>query len=177
MSGTLIWLFRHLEHQNLSIISGDIGRAKSKFSIFTQGCLVQIFTTRGLWRHLQIISSCWELCYSCLDTLNIKIHLLFQKIQAEQVGCKIFDGTHTEDTHTDSLRYYLGYISVLSFSSIYVLINITFSLIILESLGAIAPLSSLASSEGQRDSLIEGFFLPLASIDLYICINETYIAR
>ena len=27
MSGTLIWLFRHLEHQNPSIISGDIGRA------------------------------------------------------------------------------------------------------------------------------------------------------
>ena len=29
MSGTLIWLFRHLEHQNPSIISEDIGRAKS----------------------------------------------------------------------------------------------------------------------------------------------------
>ena len=27
MSGTLIRSFRHLEHQNLSIISGDIGRA------------------------------------------------------------------------------------------------------------------------------------------------------
>ena len=23
------WLFRHLEHQNLSVISGDIGRARS----------------------------------------------------------------------------------------------------------------------------------------------------
>ena len=29
MSGTLIWSFRHLEHQNPSIISNDIGRAKS----------------------------------------------------------------------------------------------------------------------------------------------------
>ena len=48
MLGNSIWSFRHLEHQNPSIISGDIGRAKSKFSIFTQGCLVQIFTTRGV---------------------------------------------------------------------------------------------------------------------------------
>ena len=48
MSGTLIHSFRHLEHQTLSIISGDIGTSKSKFSIFTQGCLVQIFTTRGV---------------------------------------------------------------------------------------------------------------------------------
>ena len=48
MSGRSIRSFRHLEHQNPSIISGDIGRAKSKFSIFTQGCLVQIFTTRGV---------------------------------------------------------------------------------------------------------------------------------
>ena len=29
MSGTSIQWFRHLEHQNLSIISKDIGRAKS----------------------------------------------------------------------------------------------------------------------------------------------------
>ena len=28
ISGTSIWLFRHLEHQNLSIISEDIGRAR-----------------------------------------------------------------------------------------------------------------------------------------------------
>ena len=28
MSGTSIWLFRHLEHPNLSIISEDIGRAR-----------------------------------------------------------------------------------------------------------------------------------------------------
>ena len=48
MSGTLIQSFRHLEHQNLSVISGYIDRAKSTFSIFTQGCLVQIFTTRGV---------------------------------------------------------------------------------------------------------------------------------
>ena len=48
MLGRSIRSFRHLEHQNPSIISGDIGRAKSKFSIFTQGCLVQIFTTRGV---------------------------------------------------------------------------------------------------------------------------------
>ena len=48
MSGTAIHSIRHLEHQNPAIISGDIGRAKSKFSIFTQGCLVQIFTTRGV---------------------------------------------------------------------------------------------------------------------------------
>ena len=27
-SGTLIWSFRHLEHQNLSIISEDIGQAR-----------------------------------------------------------------------------------------------------------------------------------------------------
>ena len=27
MSGTSIWSFRHLEHQNPSIIEGDIGRA------------------------------------------------------------------------------------------------------------------------------------------------------
>ena len=27
--GRLTWLFRHLEHQNRSIISGDIGRARS----------------------------------------------------------------------------------------------------------------------------------------------------
>ena len=28
MLGRSIWLFRHLEHQNLSIISEDIGRAR-----------------------------------------------------------------------------------------------------------------------------------------------------
>ena len=48
MTGRSLRSFRHLEHQNPSIISGDIDRAKSKFSIFTQGCLVQIFTTRGV---------------------------------------------------------------------------------------------------------------------------------
>ena len=48
MSGRSIRLFRHLEHQNPFINSGDIGRANSKFLIFTQGCLVQIFTTRGV---------------------------------------------------------------------------------------------------------------------------------
>ena len=48
ISGRSIQSFRYLEHQNLSIISGDIDRAKSKFLIFTQGCLVQIFTIRGV---------------------------------------------------------------------------------------------------------------------------------
>ena len=38
----------HANGPIMSIISGDIGIAKSKFSIFTQGCLVQIFTTRGV---------------------------------------------------------------------------------------------------------------------------------
>ena len=47
----------------------------------------------GLWRHLQIISSFRELQYGHLDTLNIKIHPLSKEIQAEQVGCKIRDGT------------------------------------------------------------------------------------
>jgi len=48
MLGRSIRSFGNLEHQNPSIISGDIGRAKSKFSIFTQGFLVQIFTIRGV---------------------------------------------------------------------------------------------------------------------------------
>ncbi len=51
-----------------------------EYSIFTQGCLIQIFTTRGLRCHLQIISSCRELQYSCLDTLSIKICPLFQNL-------------------------------------------------------------------------------------------------
>ena len=33
-----------------------------------------------LWRHLQIISSCWELRYGHLDTFNIKIRPLFKEI-------------------------------------------------------------------------------------------------
>ena len=36
----------------------------------------------GLWRHLQIISSCGELRYGRLDTLNVKIHPLFQNLLA-----------------------------------------------------------------------------------------------
>ena len=51
----------------------------------------------GLWRHLQIFSSCWELLYGHLATLNIKICPLFKEIQAEQVGCKIRYGGHTEE--------------------------------------------------------------------------------
>ena len=46
ISGRSIRSFRHLEHQNPSIISGDIGRAKSKFSIFNQGCLVPFLATK-----------------------------------------------------------------------------------------------------------------------------------
>ena len=38
------------------------------------------------------ISSCWELGYGHLDTLNIKIGPLFKEVFAEQVGCKICDG-------------------------------------------------------------------------------------
>ena len=59
----------------------------------------------GLWCHLQIISSCRKLQYGHLDTLNTKICPLFQEIQAEQVGCKICDGTQQQQ---DSLQYCIG---------------------------------------------------------------------
>ena len=52
----------------------------------------------GLWHNLQIISSCWELRYGCLDTLNIKISPLFQILQRIKVGCKICDGRKTDGT-------------------------------------------------------------------------------
>ena len=65
----------------------------------------------GLWCHLQIISSCWQLQYGHLDTLNIKIRQLFQEIQAEQVGCKICDGQR--NGREDTLLYYIGFCSYL----------------------------------------------------------------
>ena len=37
MLGTLIQLFRHLKHQNPSIISGDIGRARSVHQFWNVG--------------------------------------------------------------------------------------------------------------------------------------------
>ena len=55
----------------------------------------------GLWRHLQIISSCRKLRYRRLDTLNIKICSLFKEIQAEQVGYKIcYRGGGTWNSHS-----------------------------------------------------------------------------
>ena len=66
----------------------------------------------GLWCHMQIISSWRELIYSHVDTLNIEIRPLYQEIQAEQVGCKICDGTQNG---TDSLQYYKG-----QYSKIYI---------------------------------------------------------
>ena len=57
----------------------------------------------GLWHHLQMISSCQDLRYGCLDTLNIEIRLLFQEIQAEQVDAWRNGGT-------DNLWYYKGYL-------------------------------------------------------------------
>ena len=36
------------------------------------------------WHHLQLVLSCWGDQYGRLDTLNIKIHQLFQILQTEQ---------------------------------------------------------------------------------------------
>ena len=48
------------------------------------------------WRYLQMFSSCQALQYGRLDTLNIKIRPLFQKIQAEPGACNNSGGGSEE---------------------------------------------------------------------------------
>ena len=51
MSGTLIWSFRHLEHQNLSIISEDIGRINVGCKI-CDGRQMEHGQTEQLWYYI-----------------------------------------------------------------------------------------------------------------------------
>ena len=80
MSGILIQSFRHLEYQNLSIISGDIGRASWMQNLRwkMEGQSTEQRTTPVLYWMKYEIPSCRANQYGRLDTLNTKIHPLVQ---------------------------------------------------------------------------------------------------
>ena len=98
MWGRSIQSFRHPEHQNQSIISDSINWAPFaclirsyqplKFQNLSTGddfidsiriiFLVPFWILRRHWRHLPMFLSCREDQYGHLDTLNVKIPILFQ---------------------------------------------------------------------------------------------------
>ena len=64
--------------------------------------LVPFWPPRRHWRHMQMILSCRRDWYSRLDTLNVKIHLLFQILWTEQDMAIILEDVPTiiEDVAT-----------------------------------------------------------------------------
>ena len=59
--------------------------------------------------HLQIILPCWGDQYGCIDTLNIKIHPLFQILQAEPGLCNNFKSDERSSIKSEEYSYIRGF--------------------------------------------------------------------